>query len=271
MIDTIRIGYKGKDLMEKFRNSDIKNIGENRRHSYKFYFENDKEKVTRIFVDDKKFSLETNMPILLYGSNIFEINVGDIEKFIHILSSEYNLPIEELRIYRIDFGINIPTKYPASIYLDSFFEKERCWTNQWHGSTKQFENSKRSIKLYDKRKQISEKYPHLLPLIDGHLLRIEIKINSEELRNKLFDGGLYLTDLLKKTVREIFLDYFKEEFLSINTLPHFDFKLDKTMHSPLKNNLACLGMDYIGGIPAVFEIINRMEVTGKISRQKKVI
>jgi len=205
----------------------------------------------------------------LFGNNIQEINFVDLIKFIQTIENAYDISLSNAKITRIDLCTNIETAYPVKYYLDSLISKDRCNTASFK-STKIFGNTLKSIKLYDKVAEVKAKNRENFQKIKGKkILRIETVLNSKMIK-LLLCRSLFLHDLLSKNTFDILMQFFTNEVLSVRTNAVYKIEISKFSVKRLSSNLACIGMDFIGGQSAVHGMIDNAYNDKSINSSQKL-
>ena len=151
MIDTMKFVVYEMNIFERMNSLDFLFSSKNLKNGKKKLFRWDRN--LKVNVYENKITFEGSIPKYLFGNNIQEITLNDLVRFIQIIERKYNISLDKAQITRIDLCTNIETKYPVKYYLDSLISKDRCSVASFT-STKSFSNKSRSIKFYDKKKEV---------------------------------------------------------------------------------------------------------------------
>lgn len=140
--------------------------------------------------DEGLLTVETSVPKLLYGTNLFECKAGDYERAVgeirkHLAQAGVSVSkdFSDFRLSRVDFCRNLQVNSHPMDYLIalSTFAYPRAVKREIAHETLTFRNTNRELELYNKVKEIRDKErdPNVLRLVKDRpedILRVESRL-----------------------------------------------------------------------------------------------
>lgn len=160
-----------------------------------------------LYLTNNKLTIQGSLTKYLLGHNInFKLGSNkDVKDAFDLLSEDLSLKLDDFMITRIDFGKCFIVDKLIGTYLNGLISlKEHSWT-QYGNTGKDFHNTVRRVKFYDKNKQLetlskqekesNKRLIQLLDLEEESILRYEIQIQKPVIH---YNRKIRVKDILDK-------------------------------------------------------------------------
>lgn len=164
------------------------------------------------------------------GENYSIFRYSEVVEAIYLIIEKLKLNPEDVRVSRIEFGINLIIKHPAMTLLNQVVVynkipfREMIKINRTYG--KKAFLSEYSLKLYDKT---LEAWLHDKKKLSYNILRVELEIR----RTRQIQFVKNFADLLKEETMDNLFSLLMERIQKIIVLPSFDFSAFKSQERQL--------------------------------------
>ncbi len=215
MIDTIRIYTDEQDIVGCFDHSCIsksqKTIKPDGTIHYFGFINN-----LQVYYSASRLTIIGSLTKFYFGNNIRTLTRQEINKAIKKLELILDFSLDNFRFSRLDISANFEMVYSISSYLDCLVEAKQ-YDPVIRKNSKDFINTRKTIKFYDKVDESKNKNNKELILINGlndkYILRYELQI-KKELREVLKQIA-YVKDLKDDKFIQKLLNLWKKEFHKI--------------------------------------------------------
>ncbi len=168
-------------------------------------------------------------PVILYGTNLFELNIRRDKKRLFQLLNERLLPflnvdIREFTVSRLDLCKNIETDLTSKCVIDSLSSHTLKSSNRKnkivYNDAVVFKNDTETVQIYDKIEEELEKgYEIPLKFLNKNIIRIENQIKTKKgsrrpirYGREILFGEIFSKEILNKS-KELLLKHFENMFL----------------------------------------------------------
>ncbi len=215
----------------------------------------------------KQISIEGSIPKFLYGNNIASCTPSDVHLVLDTLSDIIEVPLDNLKITRLDFGFNFVVKRPVANYIQAIQGYPRRQRVLHQGQTVDFriKTDYQGVTFYDKLKEMkkdmkSREAFKALPEFIKHLniLRFEVKIKKYS-EKPILGKELRFTDLYSPDTFQRLIDHLAKELNTVNIV-EFDIPSNSFVSGRgwVKDFLAMIGLrEY--GLNEMYNLIDSQE------------
>lgn len=202
------------------------------------------------------------------GDNFKELNRRDTQQAIEKLSDLLHLPIEKASVTRLDFAINIITKYPVDVYMSHLGSLNHYNRLEEPAGIYYTQNNERFI-CYDKIKE-QKKAGATIPEIyrNRNVLRLEqrcLKRVADRLKKESVIGSmLYDVEFFNMLLHRL-----GDTYKSISKINDFTMNIEamKTKKDLYKLGVLAL-IQQVGGLTKAIEQVNEAQKTGGITKKQ---
>jgi len=214
-----------------------------------------------------RITLRGSLLTFLYKNNLRNYNMIQIKMGVGYLKNFTGLPIQEFIITKIEIGANLKMKKPVMDYIKLLeylpYAKLKPYKKE---PSIRFENTARTVKIYDKGKHLREKFSKTLKSYDDttNILRFEVKI--EKVPYEFKRPVLTIEDLYKyPSVYTQFESIWKNHYYRIHKKHNVDLKkLSKP--SDISLFLMKEGLDAIGGKQKLHDELKKYVRNGEMPK-----
>ncbi|MBL7881224.1 MAG: hypothetical protein JNN23_15425 [Chryseobacterium gambrini] len=202
--------------------------------------------------------IECSLPKLLKRDNVFSLSYREILEALNIISRELDIDIKNGKISRIDLFTDIVTEHSAKEYFRYLGDSKHYKMRFIVGETSLYYKNRKSreINFYDKIKELTNRKQHIPnEFLNKNITRIEVRYGTflkNIMNRKLNVIDLYNPEIFLKLIDCFISDYksIHKENKAILDFSKFSSKKD------LLNQLATIGIDFLGGTQHVLEMID---------------
>lgn len=200
------------------------------------------------------------------GNNVSELDRRDTKEAINKLSDLLHLPICKANVVRLDFAVNILTKYPPDVYL-THLGSLRYYSRLQQPTAIYYNQETEKFVLYDKLKEQKKAGAFISELYENsNVLRIEQRyIKRVASRFGSVDGSM----LYDENFYNMLLNRWKDTYLAINKINDVSINL-KVMTT--KKDLYKMGVlsliEKAGGETEMLNQIKERQLMGDLTRKQ---
>ena len=262
-----------KIVFEVFKNSDRCYNFDYKEVIIKSYLEYDKTtEIKKVLTDEgldieeylHSFKIIINPAKYLFKSNFYTITLEHLRDIVKNIKNKFNLDILEGIIRRLDLQCIISVKHPAENYfkdLGNFknFDRSVKKTSLYYKSKSK--SKYKTFLIYDKKK---EERNFLKEFQYGEYMRLEWQYYNRFLKTMLKKHGynqMKIKDLFNFSIFKNLIDIWISDYRAINKKVSSLIDMSKIKKpSDLDNMLINIGIDHIGGVTELEDLINRSRV-----------
>jgi replication protein CRI len=281
MIDNIHAYYIPRNvvqgdesqLRERLDKYYIKEGGRSRHYiDYRF-----KNLVLRVYTNEfrplSRIKLIGSLTKYVYGHNARNADPLTVKRAVAKLKKVTGLPIENFIVTYLEIGVNINVQHPVKEY-QALLDYAPRLKKKFYKNTLYFQNTARTIKIYDKVKDAKKKkYQNSnldIRTLPKNLLRFEVTVKkpTTEFKNDIFQiKNLYKTNSKKKNtiVYNDLVDKIKYRYFEIYKTNNTDLsKVAKP--KDFIYHLASIGLKQYGGLDGVMKQLKKWRKNGNIPK-----
>ncbi len=214
----------------------------------------------RVKVDDRGISINGSLAKFLFGNNLRTPTRIEIQRAIEILSDLLSLHLDQARIFKLEFGINIHIDKPMINYYDCLGEmryfKKTCYDKE----TVQYKNINNAFVFYDKIKEMRKNRVPIPDIFRNKLImRIESRLNKR-LCQTLKEPKIKVSMLYEEIFYIKIIDLFRNQFDSIHRIRKIKLNSEVLQMATVKdfvNQLAFLQIIELGGEKEVLQMLEK--------------
>lgn len=200
----------------------------------------------------KKLSFNGSLPKFYFGNNLRHLDWNDFKNAIQMLSDNLGVDMNEAKLTRVDFGMNIEVNYPVNEYISCLLAFPRLKTMRYDESVTFYTviNS-RSFIFYDKLKEMKKglRYTSTVDLTylrNKNILRYELQL-KKNLKERFRLRKFKVKHLLRNSIQHKLVEYWHNGYkkvikVPLGSDPEFLFK----HHNGIYKYLSYHGLERIG-------------------------
>lgn len=207
--------------------------------------------------------IECSLSKLLKGNNIYSLSFFEVIKALQLIEKRLDVSIMKGIIRRLDCEMTLETLLKPIVYFRYLGNSRYYIRKEIQGTSFYYSNKSRSINIYDKIKERKDKKEEIpFEFKEKNILRFECRYKNTFLktiakRNCL--EVLKVEDLINPTVYKNLSEMIYNEYESIVKLNKYvisNFGKTVGSKSELMKHLANIGIESLGGVNAVQEMID---------------
>ncbi len=224
-----------------------------------------------------RISFEGSIPKFLYGNNLASCSPSDVELVLNSLSDILEIPLDDAKITRIDFGVNFLVKYPVSVYMKAIqeFPRHKRVVEGRESVSFRIKSNTKEITFYDKilEMQKDKKSRQALSTIPDFIKEINIlRYEVKSLRGHSIIPRLKNLTFIDVCTSETFNYLYEVLVATFNKVNIVDIEIPSKIlvsrNGWLKNFLALIGLrEY--GLNETFNLIDSIDYDVEDPGQKR--
>ena len=213
------------------------------------------------------FSVFGSLSKYTVGDNLTNTSRADIEQAIGKLSDTLSVRLSTAKVYRVDIGATFHMERPVSEYLRACGPASR-YEKKPYRTGLMYTNTRRSLLLYDKLEEMKAK-GEAIPEheSDTHVLRYEVQFKKRLKRQFKRVDPVTAELLYDRHFYTALVDYWKREYAHIQKRRPLVL-MEPTGWREFRDHLALVGTKALGGIDAVYELLENAKEDGTLERRQ---
>ncbi len=218
--------------------------------------------------------IQCSLPKLLKGNNIYNLTYDETIAAFTKIENLLGISLKDGIVRRIDFFVNIETNFVPQTYF-KYLSDSRYYIRTLVGKTSlYYKNGNREIIFYDKIQEIKKNKRYNgedeVPsaFIGKNILRLECKYKNAFLKN-MFKKSLKVKDIYSRDFFSLLNERIYLEYICISKINRFTFDMSKIKTTTdLKTQLTRIGIEKLGGVNSVLEMIDAERGSPHITHKK---
>lgn len=207
--------------------------------------------------------VECSLSKLLKGNNIYSLSFSEVIVALQLIEKKLGISIMDGIVRRLDCEVTLETLLKPITYFRYLGNSRYYIRKEIQGTSFYYSNKSRSINIYDKVKERKDKKEEIpFEFKEKNILRFECRYKNTFLKTIAKRNCLEVIkveDLINPTVYKNLSEIIFNEYESIVKLNKYAISnFDKTVgsKSELTKHLANIGIESLGGVNAVQEMID---------------